>query len=60
VINALDKCKNEADMVSLLIKAAEVPSLHVFLTSRNLFKPRQKLGDSKVSVLSEIILKEDS
>lgn len=60
VVDALDECKNEAEIITLLIKAAEVSSVHILVTSRNRFESRQKLGESKVSVLSEGILEQDS
>lgn len=60
VIDALDECKSETDLVPLLMKVAEVCSVRIFLTSRNRFESRQRLGLSKVQVLSEHILEEDS
>ncbi|TGO44380.1 hypothetical protein BCON_0531g00030 [Botryotinia convoluta] len=60
VIDALDECQNEADIIMLLIRTAEVSSVHILTTSRNKFESRQKLGDSRVRVLSEGILQEDS
>ncbi|ESZ91085.1 NACHT and WD domain-containing protein [Sclerotinia borealis F-4128] len=60
VIDALDECQNEADMIALLIRTAEISSVHILITSRNRFESRQKLGKSKVRVLSEGILQEDS
>ncbi|TGO27826.1 hypothetical protein BPAE_0036g00370 [Botrytis paeoniae] len=60
VIDALDECQNEADIILLLIRTAEVSSLHILTTSRNKFESRQKLGDSRVRVLSAGILQEDS
>lgn len=60
VVDALDECKNETEIIALLMKAAEVYSVHILITSRNRFESRQKLGKSKVSVLSEGILEEDS
>lgn len=60
VIDALDECKNEPEIIVLLMNAAEVSSLHILLTSRNRFETRQKLGDVKVRVLPEEIQKEDS
>jgi hypothetical protein len=60
VVDALDECKDEAEIIALLMKAAEVSSVHILTTSRNRFGTRQKLGESKVSVLSEGILEQDS
>jgi hypothetical protein len=60
VIDAMDECKNETDIVPLFVKLAEVSPVRIFLTSRNRFESRQKLGPSKAQVLSETILEEDS
>ncbi|OBT39306.1 hypothetical protein VE00_10073 [Pseudogymnoascus sp. WSF 3629] len=60
VIDALDESNNEAEIISLLMKTAEVSFIHILITSRNRFEPRQSLGESKVRVVSEVILEEDS
>jgi hypothetical protein len=60
VIDALDECKQEAEAIALLMKTAEASSVHILVTSRNQFESGQKLGESKVSVLSEGILEQDS
>ncbi|KFZ04507.1 hypothetical protein V502_10099 [Pseudogymnoascus sp. VKM F-4520 (FW-2644)] len=60
VIDALDECNNEAEIIVLLMKAAEVSSIRILITSRNRFEPRQNLGESRISVISEGILEEDS
>ncbi|TVY35936.1 Vegetative incompatibility protein HET-E-1, partial [Lachnellula subtilissima] len=60
VVDALDECNDEAEIISLLMKSAEVSSVHILITSRNRFESRQKLGESKVTVLSEAILEQDS
>ena len=44
VIDALDECKNELDVVPLLLKVAEICSVRVFLTSRNSFESCRKIG----------------
>lgn len=60
VVDALDESNNEAEIIALLMKTAEVSFIHIIITSRNRFEPRQNLGESKVSVISEGILEEDS
>ncbi|RFU24994.1 hypothetical protein B7463_g11345, partial [Scytalidium lignicola] len=60
VIDALDECENEADVIPFLIKIAEFCSTRIFLTSRNRYDSSQKLIPSAVQVLSEDIQQEDS
>lgn len=60
VIDALDECKDEPDIIPLLMKAAEGDGMRIFLTSRNRFEPHQKLGPLKVQVHTETILEENS
>lgn len=60
VIDALDECKDEAEIITLLMKAAEISSIRIFVTSRNRFESRQKLGDSKVNVVSKGIVEQES
>jgi len=60
VIDALDECKNESDVVSFLMKVVEVCSARVFLTSRNHFESCRGLGLPKNQVVSEQILEENT
>ncbi|XMA18951.1 hypothetical protein WAI453_011742 [Rhynchosporium graminicola] len=60
VIDALDECSSEAELISLLIKTSEVSPIHVLVTSRNRFQSRQSLGISKVRIEYEAILEQDS
>lgn len=60
VIDALDECKNELDVVPLLMKVVEVCPIRILLTSRNKFESCRRLGLPKVQVVSEQILEEDS
>ena len=60
VIDALDECTNEPDIVHLLMKVAEVSSACIFLTSRNPFESRRRLGLPKVQVAAEQIQEVDS
>ena len=60
VIDALDECKNELDVVPLLMKVVEVSPVRILLTSRNKFESSRRLGLPKIQVVSEQILEEDS
>lgn len=60
VIDALDECKNETEITSLLMKAVKLCSIRIFVTSRNRFESPRKLGVPEVQVISEQILEEDS
>ena len=60
MVDALDECKNEPDVVALLTKMVEVCSTRIFLTSRNRFESRRSLGLPKVQIVSEQISEEDS
>ena len=60
IVDALDECTDELEIVPLLLKAAEVPSLRIFVTSRNPFEPHRRLGQNRAEVFSERILEEDS
>jgi len=55
VIDALDECVNDAELVPLLVKAAEVNALRVFLTSRNTFDMYGILYPATLSIISENI-----
>lgn len=60
VVDALDECKNESDLVLLFMKMIEVCSVRIFSTSRNRFESCRSLGLPKVQVTSEQISEEDS
>ena len=55
VIDALDECKNDSELVLLLIKAAETAKICIFLTSRNLFESYGQLTHQSLKVVSETI-----
>jgi hypothetical protein len=44
LIDALDECRNEAEILPLLVKAAEVNALRIFLTSRKSFESYGRPG----------------
>lgn len=56
VLDALDECQEEDELIPLLLKAAEMGSLHIFFTTRNPYKP----GQLRAKVITEEILEEDS
>lgn len=60
VIDALDECKDELDIVPLLIKMVEICPVRIFLTSRNPFEYCRKIGLPVMQVTTEQILEEDS
>lgn len=60
IIDALDECRSEADLIDPLTKLVEACSVRIFLTSRNIFEPRQKLGVRTTKVHSEEILEQNS
>ncbi|KAA6412809.1 MAG: hypothetical protein FRX48_03801 [Lasallia pustulata] len=60
VIDALDECKADAELVSLLLKAIEVFPVHIFVTSRNRFESHRQIVHSTPEVVSEEILVKDS
>lgn len=55
VIDALDECKNHAELVPLLVKAVETGSIRIFITSRDGFEPQRHVIHSKCRVISEDI-----
>lgn len=60
VIDALDECTNELDVVPLLMKVVEACSIRILITSRNRFESCRRPGFPKIQVVSEQILEEDS
>jgi WD40 repeat protein len=60
VIDALDECKSEFELVDLLLKVAEMCSVHIFLTSRNGFGIHKQMVQPKVQVISEQIRAKDT
>lgn len=60
VIDALDECKAESVLVSLLLKAMEVFRVCILVTSRNRFESHRQTVVSNPEVHSEEIMVEDS
>lgn len=55
VIDALDECKNSAELVPLLLKATEVCSIRILLTSRDRFESYRQVMHPRVRVVSDEI-----
>ncbi len=60
VIDALDECKADSELVPLLLKALEIFPVHILVTSRNRFESHRQIVHSNPEVTSEEILVEDS
>lgn len=56
---ALDECKNDSEIVPLLLKAAEVCPIRIISTSRHSFQSHRRSVHQKVPVLAEEIREED-
>jgi WD40 repeat protein len=55
VIDALDSCKNDSELIPLLIKAAELKTVRVFLTSRNPFESYGQATPRYSRIVSETV-----
>lgn len=60
VIDGLDECRNNSEIVPLLLKAVESCAIRILLTSRDHFESHQHFGHSRAQVLSEEIATEDT
>jgi WD40 repeat protein len=60
VIDGLDECKNEAELVPLLSKVAEICPIKILVTSRNRFESQRQVAQSKARVVSEEISADDT
>jgi WD40 repeat protein len=60
VIDALDECNADAELVPLLLKVQETFPIHILLTSRNRFDAYKQVLHPKVKMISEHILVEDT
>lgn len=60
VIDALDECKADSELVPLLLKIVEVCSIRVFLTSRDRFESHRQVIHPRVKVVSEDISEDDT
>ena len=55
VVDALDECKGDADLVPLLIKAAEFTGLRIFITTRNQFNTYGVTCPPRLHIITETI-----
>ena len=60
VIDALDECKADSELVPLLLKIVEVCSIRVLLTSRDRFEFHRQVIHPRVRVISEDISEDDT
>ena len=60
IIDALDECKADHELVPLLLKAAEMGPVRIFLTSRSHITSYRQSAQPIVQVLSEEIRAEDT
>ncbi|KAL9581454.1 MAG: hypothetical protein Q9212_003889 [Teloschistes hypoglaucus] len=60
VIDGLDECRNNSDVVPLLLKVIECCAVRVLLTSRDQFRSHGQSEQPRVHVLSEPIAVEDT
>lgn len=60
IIDGLDECRNNSDMVPLLLKVIESCSIRIFLTSRDRFESHRQWGHSHTRVFSEGIAVDDT
>ncbi|KAI4206395.1 MAG: hypothetical protein LQ346_001104 [Caloplaca aetnensis] len=55
IIDGLDECRNNSDMVPLLLKATESCAVRILLTSRDPFESHRQTGHPRARVLGETI-----
>jgi hypothetical protein len=55
VIDALDECKNDSDLIPLLLKASKLSSIRIVITSRNRFESYRQMLPSKTKVILDKI-----
>ena len=55
VIDALDECKNDSELIPLLVKAGETNRIRIFLTSRNIFESYGQATPRGLSIVAEPI-----
>ena len=60
VIDALDECKSDSELVPLLLKIAETCSIRIFLTSRDSPEIYRYRGHSKVPIIPVVISADDT
>ena len=60
VVDALDECRFDAELVPLLLKVVEVCNIRILLTSRDRFEAYRQVGLSKAKVVKEEISADDT
>ncbi|KAL8940002.1 MAG: hypothetical protein Q9211_002481 [Gyalolechia sp. 1 TL-2023] len=60
IIDGLDECRANSDIVPLLLRVIESCSIRILLTSRDRFESHRQLGHHQTRVLSEGIAEEDT
>ena len=60
VVDALDECRSNAELVPLLLKVVEVCNIRFILTSRDLFESHRQVGLSRAKVVTEEISADDT
>lgn len=56
----LDECKNESELVPLLLKVSELLCVRIVITSRNRYELYGQMVPHKVNVISEEISENDT
>ena len=60
VIDALDECRSDHELVPLLLKASEMLNVRIVVTSRNKYESYGQIIPSKTNVISEEISEDDT
>lgn len=60
VIDALDECTAESELIALLLKATELSPIRILVTSRNRFESHVQMVQATTDVVSEEIRAEDT
>jgi WD40 repeat protein len=60
VIDALDECRGEVELIPLLLKVSELCRIRIVVTCRNNYESYSLISNSRTKVLSEEILQGDT
>ncbi|KAI4267963.1 MAG: hypothetical protein L6R38_008016 [Xanthoria sp. 2 TBL-2021] len=60
VIDGLDECRNDSDIIPILIKVVECCAVRILVTSRDSFEPYRQSEHPGVRVLSDCIAADDT
>ena len=55
VIDALDECRGEAELIPLLLKVSELCRIRIVVTCRNSYESYNLISNSRTKVVSEIL-----